>query len=161
MVLTMKALIDSSVFIENFKGNKKANFLLLKSIEFFEVYINSIIFSEVVYKVIGLKDNKSPLTLKSKGNIRKVLEEKDLIIYFDLILQFGVLDLNMEINKISIRLMNKYNLLPNDSLIIASCKYHNIKCLVSLDEDFKEPCVKEGIVLINAPEKFQEVIKEL
>ena len=35
------------------------------------------------------------------------------------------------------RTMEKYHLLPNDALIVATCKYYWIRKLASFDEDFK------------------------
>jgi predicted nucleic acid-binding protein len=43
--------------------------------------------------------------------------------------------------------MKKYGLLPNDALILATCKFYGIKHLISLDRDFEEPCVEEGLEL--------------
>ena len=41
-------------------------------------------------------------------------------------------------------------LLPNDALILATCKYYKIERLATLDvEDFKKPCKAEGIVLVS------------
>ncbi len=62
----MKAFLDSSIFIENFKGNPKAKQIFLEVVEFFDCFINGIVFSEVTYKVLGLKAGVSPLTLKAK-----------------------------------------------------------------------------------------------
>jgi len=45
--------------------------------------------------------------------------------------------------------MKKYNLLPNDAFILATCKLQGIAVLASFDSDFKNACVQEGIVLIN------------
>ncbi len=57
--------------------------------------------------------------------------------------------------------MKKHNLLSNDALILATCKYYRIKYLISIDtSDFKEPCEKEGIVLINSVEKLKEVLNQ-
>lgn len=44
--------------------------------------------------------------------------------------------------------MVTYNLLPNDALILATCKLHNIKRLASYDSDFARACIGEGIQLI-------------
>ena len=33
--------------------------------------------------------------------------------------------------------VKKYNLLPNDALIAATCKYYSIHKIVTFDEDFK------------------------
>ncbi len=42
----------------------------------------------------------------------------------------------------------KYNLLPNDAIILAICKIHGIIQLASHDKDFVEPCKQEGITLL-------------
>ena len=34
-------------------------------------------------------------------------------------------------------MVEKYGLLPNDALIVATCKYYGIKKIATLDEDFK------------------------
>ena len=44
--------------------------------------------------------------------------------------------------------MDKYNLLPNDAIILATCKLHGIPNLVSHDSHFDEPCKAEGITLL-------------
>jgi predicted nucleic acid-binding protein len=44
--------------------------------------------------------------------------------------------------------MSKYNLLPNDAIILATCKIHNITKLASHDSDFILPCKAEGIELL-------------
>jgi len=35
-------------------------------------------------------------------------------------------------------ILEKYNLLPNDSLIAATCKHYGIKKIATFDEDFKK-----------------------
>lgn len=49
----------------------------------------------------------------------------------------------------AIDLMGKYNLLPNDALILGNCISHQIKAIASYDPDFVIPCKTEGITLIN------------
>jgi predicted nucleic acid-binding protein len=44
-------------------------------------------------------------------------------------------------------LMSKYNLLPNDAIILAACKFHKIG-LASHDSDFIIPCESENIELL-------------
>ncbi|MEO2117934.1 MAG: PIN domain-containing protein [Methanocaldococcus sp.] len=39
--------------------------------------------------------------------------------------------------------------MPNDALILATCKYHKIKNLITFDDDFKGIADKEGIEIIN------------
>ena len=42
----------------------------------------------------------------------------------------------------------QYNLLPNDAIILATCKINNITKLASHDTDFIIPCQQEGIQLL-------------
>ena len=58
------------------------------------------------------------------------------------------------------RVIEHYDLRPNDAIILATCKYYGIKYLISLDNDFPEPCKKEGIVLINSAEKLKEILEK-
>lgn len=44
--------------------------------------------------------------------------------------------------------MSKYNLIPNDAIILATCISNNIEQLASYDSDFIIPCREEGIVLL-------------
>ena len=46
------------------------------------------------------------------------------------------------------KLMSKYNLLPNDAVILATCKLNNITKIASHDSDFIIPCEAEGIELL-------------
>ncbi|MBK9015489.1 MAG: PIN domain-containing protein [Saprospiraceae bacterium] len=55
--------------------------------------------------------------------------------------------------------MSKYNLFPNDALILAACKLHGIKALASFDPDFNAPCQGEGIRLLQTSDDF-EVFKQ-
>ncbi len=36
-----------------------------------------------------------------------------------------------------VEIIQKYGLLPNDALIVATCKYYGIKKIATFDEDFK------------------------
>ena len=141
-----KIFIDSSIFIESFKGNLVAKEILEKSIDKFDICINGIVFSEVIFRLISLKSGKSALTLKSQKEMSSVINKiKD---YSELLLIFDVLGENKNILEMSLRLMEKYNLLTNDAIILATCKYYNIDKLASLDKDFEYATQSEGIKLI-------------
>ena len=60
----------------------------------------------------------------------------------------------LELNRNTVSLANnfmiKYGLLPNDALILATCKICGIGSLASLDEDFKKPCESEEIHLVSS-----------
>ncbi|AHF79401.1 PIN domain-containing protein [Thermococcus paralvinellae] len=88
--------------------------------------------------------------LKGNPNARNLLQEltiKNL---------FKFLEANEFVYRISRDLIDKYGLLPNDALILATCKFYGVKYLVSLDDDFEYPCKREGIVLIDSAEKLKE-----
>jgi len=78
---------------------------------------------------------------------------------FNLLNSFIFLDSCSDIIKLARKFILKYNLKPNDALILATCKHYNIPYLLSLDEDFKEACEEEGIVLIDSVEKLKKILK--
>jgi predicted nucleic acid-binding protein len=141
-----KIFIDSSIFIENFKGNIAAKEILEVAIDKFDVCINSIVFSEVLFKLMVLKSGKSILTIKSQNLISSLI--KELKNYSELLLLFKVLEENKEVLNISLGFIEKYNLLTNDALILATCKYYRIDKIASLDSDFEKATVNENIKLI-------------
>ena len=141
-----RIFIDSSIFIENFKGNITAKEILEVAIDKFDVCINSIVFSEVLFKLMVLKSGKSILTIKSQNLISSLI--KELKNYSELLLLFKVLEENKEVLNISLGFIEKYNLLTNDALILATCKYYGIDKIASLDNDFKKATISENIKLI-------------
>ncbi|WP_231855816.1 PIN domain-containing protein [Thermococcus peptonophilus] len=44
--------------------------------------------------------------------------------------------------------MRKYNILPNDAIILAACKVNNIERLATLDEDLIKEAKKEELELL-------------
>ena len=132
--------LDSSVIIEGFKNNNKA-LNILKELAKINVrlFLNDVVINEVIYQ----------LHSKRGFNLKQLREH---------LLSFSFLEVNEEVLNILFDLIESYNLKPNDALILATCKHYNLKYLISLDEDFKEPCEKEGIILINSVEKLKEVL---
>lgn len=57
-----------------------------------------------------------------------------------------------------LKFMSDYNLLSSDALILSTCKQNAIKYLASYDSDFKMPCLKEGIILLNQETDFAQFI---
>ncbi|MFA4646605.1 PIN domain-containing protein [Pyrococcus kukulkanii] len=49
-----------------------------------------------------------------------------------------VVEINWEILRLSAEIGEKYALLTNDAIIVATCKYYGIKRIATFDEDFKE-----------------------
>lgn len=110
------------------------------------LFIHPVTVSEYLYHLIGFRGGKSPLTIKGAQGIERVLQdhktEQFLQIFEHLPFSFDQ-DLN------SIRLMKKYNLLPNDAMIIAAAAKEGFGFIASFDSDFKFPCQSEGIQLIS------------
>ena len=139
--------IDSNIFIEGLKieGLIKAKKILnsLRDIPKSEIALNSIVKSEVVY-IIAFWN--------------KILSPEEILQFLDI---FSFLEINKDIDVLFSNFIKTYNLKPNDALILATCKFHKIENLISLDEDFKIPCEKEKINLINSDKKLNKIIKKI
>lgn len=146
----MEFFIDSNIVIETFKENyNREAFKILDTLlsliskgSHINCYINSIVESEVVFQLIF--KGKSSL---SREKLRSVL------------LVFEFLEIGEDVRDLFWKYLEKYNLRPNDALILSTCKHYNITCLISLDSDFQEACEKEDIILIDSPEKLQEILR--
>jgi len=138
----MEFFVDSNIIIEGLKNNEKAINLLyyLKNLNNKKLIINEVVWSEVVYQLI-------------------VKRKLDSYSVFSFLRNFDLLVINNEIINYAELFVRNYNLKPNDALILATCKYYNIPYLLSLDEDFKEPCEKEGIILIDSVGKLKELLE--
>ena len=140
-----RIFIDSSVLIEAFKGNKKPFYDALISKREDQFYINDIVLSEYLYYILGFNSGISPRTLQQKKQISNTLKnETDQI---SLLEEFHFLPSSRNFLLKVPQLMSDYNLLPNDAIILATCKLHEIK-LASHDSDFIIPCKSENIELI-------------
>ncbi len=139
-------LVDSSVLIEYFKGNERA-VKLLESFEKADVvlHINDVVFSEVVYILLGHYLGSSPRTMK--GNPGKLPSEIEEV--FKVLRSFGFIPVEQSTVFKAMTIIQKYAMLPNDALILATCIEHGFS-LVILDDDFKAPAEKEGVPLITA-----------
>lgn len=140
----MNFFLDSSILIEYVKGNKTELLEQLFSRNI-NLYINDIVYSEFIFHFLALVSEKSPLTLKMNAGINKILSDYSPI---ELIENIGVLPIDKSIMTNSYELMKKYNLLPNDSLILATCIGYKIENLVSYDSDFEVVSKSENIKLI-------------
>ena len=129
-----RIFLDSSILVESLKGNG-STVKIMEILGKKEVLlaINPIVFSEVTY-----------LFMKYAGKSRM----KEL---FSMLNSLAMLEVNAETVLIAEELMLDYNLLPNDALILATCKYYGIKYLASLDSDFERVCELEKITLVNSP----------
>jgi len=140
----MNIFLDTSVLIEHIKGNK-IGLIERLIIGNNRLFINSIVYSEFLYHFISIVSGKSPFTIKQKKEVKKLLELYEPI---DFLNQFEFLPDNNEIKDLSYKYMKTYNLLPNDSIILATCKYYQIKAIATYDNDLKDILFKENIKLI-------------
>ncbi len=50
---------------------------------------------------------------------------------------FIELEVNESIKHTALEAMRQFGLLPNDALIVSTCKHHGISTIITFDEDFK------------------------
>jgi predicted nucleic acid-binding protein len=137
-------LIDSSVLIEYFNGNERAVGLMEQFEESDDVlYINEVVFSEVVYILLGYFLGASPRTIK--GHPERL--PKELSTVFKVLEDFGFIPTTQNVLFKARELIEEYALLPNDALILATCIEHGFS-LATMDDDFKVPAEKEKVEII-------------
>ena len=108
-----------------------------------EFFTNIIVYSETIFRLIVKGKKKSFLLDEYIYKIFKVL---------------SWLSLGYEVKGLVEKYIKTYKLATNDAIILATCKYNNIKYLISIDKDFPKPCEKEGIILIDSAEKLKEFL---
>jgi uncharacterized protein len=140
-----KLIPDSSVLVEYTKNNKTEllDHLLLTMSG--KLFINSIVLSEYMYHWLGNNGGKSPRSLQQNRQIGDMIRSHNQHVFLSL---FTVLPVDDRIVPIYLDLMQIYNLLPNDALIIATAKLHSIPAIASFDADFRPACVGENIQLV-------------
>jgi len=130
--------IDSNVVIRYFAGDMTAK-RLLEPIIYGDVqgYINNIVFSEVLFILIKLLTGRKAYDLKKNPDVVKNVfaRIKDYILF--LRQYFDELEINEEIKQLASEIIRSYGLLPNDSLIAATCKHYGVSTIATFDEDFK------------------------
>ena len=146
----LTAFVGTNVIIEHLEGNIN----LLDIREIFDVlYSNSIVFSEALMVYLRALTGERPYTLKHNPNIIRNLRE-ELLDFSRLFELFLDLEINRAVETLAIEYMIKYGLLPNDALILATCKFYDVEYLISFDSDFANACESEGISLIGNPEEI-------
>ena len=141
-----RIFIDSSILVEFKKRSRPELLLQLLASENFELVINSIVLSEYTFYLLAIEGEKSPRSLKESQEIRQILDHDQPENFLSI---FKVLQNGNEIIPLYLHMMRQYNLLPNDALILASCKLHNINALATFDrKDFTQACHMENIKLV-------------
>ncbi len=149
----MRILIDSSILIEYEKQTQTEllDYLLASN---HMLYFNAIIASEYLYILLGILAQKSPMSVAESGRVAETLDRYEGPLFLDA-LQY--LDTPAEAVSVAFNLMKKHNLLPNDALILASCKLQNIAVLASHDSDFAQACRGENVALIGSLDDFSQL----
>ena len=141
-----KVFLDSSVLIEAIKGTQTALLEKLMLDENYECCINSIVVSEFMFHFLAINSSVAPLTLKMKKQIPVILQNNEA---YKILQHFAFLESDKRIISATALLMQQYNLLPNDAIIIATCKIQGISDLASFDSELKDVCLSEGITYIS------------
>nr|WP_295929267.1 type II toxin-antitoxin system VapC family toxin [uncultured Dyadobacter sp.] len=143
-----KIFIDSSILVEFAKQTKTDLLLHLMSLDELDLYVNPTVISEYTYYLLAIEGGKSPRSVKEDGNIATILSENNPEPFLTI---FQIASFQTEITVTFLEMMSKYNLLPNDALILADCKLNSINVLASYDvKDFSDACKKEGILLVSS-----------
>jgi len=134
----VKVFFDSNVFLKYLAGVEEAKKLVDK-VEYGEWkgYVSDIVISEVVYGYLRLALNVPKYKLREYvvEHVDKVKELLEQDVY-PLFINFNHLPTSVGIDAL-IKYMTKYKLLPNDALIVATCRAHSIGDIATFDEDFK------------------------
>lgn len=140
----LKAFVDSNVIINHLEVELDLSELRSK----YTLCSNAIVFSEVF--MVYLKAITGKKSYELKKNPELIIEKKDeleeLFMLFEIFEELGI---NKEVRNLAFEFVKKYGLLPNDALILSTCKFYGVKYLISFDGDFERACKKEGIVLID------------
>jgi uncharacterized protein len=143
-----KLFLDSSILVEYVKGTKTDLLDHLLSDAQYTLFISQIVISEFYFHALAIYGNKSPLTLKMSGLIGAIMQLQQPQQLLDL---FDFLPDTPKLVVASATLMQRYNLLPNDALIVSNCQQHGIQHIASYDRNDLEPvCKGENMVLISS-----------
>ncbi|WP_048146896.1 type II toxin-antitoxin system VapC family toxin [Pyrococcus abyssi] len=148
--------IDSNVILNYFYGDDNAREIIEIAENAGEVFINGIVLTEVSIRYLKDETGEKSYTLKRKPELVKNVDKSPP---YAVLGKFLYLSDNVLIGEDAVILMDIYGLLPNDAIILATCKFYGIKYLMSFDSDFREACKGEGIILIESKEKLDEIIK--
>jgi predicted nucleic acid-binding protein len=141
-----RVLVDSSVLIEFLKDRKTELLNRLVANDDIECFISETVVSEFLFHYLGIFSGRSPLAAKTATTIPQVLNVNKLFLLLE---SFSFLHTNDSLLQMVPEIMFKYNLLPNDAILVATYKIHAIDQLASFDSDFIEVCNAEGITLLH------------
>lgn len=149
MFMTNDVFIDSSILVEFIKGSKTRLLSNIISQQNIVAYVSETVVSEFLLYFLAVNGNAAPRTVKSAGKIATIFKAHANYRFIE---RFAFLTNDDNLFRLVPAFMAKYNLLPNDAIILATCKIHNIIKLASHDSDFIIPCQAEGIELLREEE---------
>ena len=138
-----KAVIDTNVFVNFFLKTdlteRAKDMIKLVLTDYSPVVFTNIleafilIMEELAHKGI-LKFYDPRDFIEKNGYVSLFVYKK----FFEFLKKFSILILENKCNVDDFQsIMEKYNLLPNDALIAATCKHYGIKKIATFDGDFK------------------------
>lgn len=145
--MSNRIFLDSSILIESTKGTQTDLFNHLIANDTFEKCISQVVLSEYTFYLLIIEGGKAPLTLKRDKTIPAIIEQHNPA---DFLSELSFLESGSAVIPLYLYLMEKYNLLPNDALILATCKLNGIDQIASYDADFETACLGENIRLIRS-----------
>ncbi|MCD6524049.1 MAG: PIN domain-containing protein [Thermococcus sp.] len=105
-------------------------------------YVNPTVIGEVWFQLMANEYVKKHGRYSTHGIREKVHEVKEAINvadeFFSALPELEVVEITERTVEIARDLIESYNLLPNDAVILASCIQYGIKKLVTFDSDFKK-----------------------
>jgi predicted nucleic acid-binding protein len=141
-------MLDSSILVEYNKVAKTQLLIKLISDADIECFINETVLSEYLYHFVAINGGRSPRATQSARAMGRIFAGT---LSYRFIERFSFLQSDQTILTLVPGFMAQYNLLPNDAIILATCKIHGITRLASHDSDFDEACKGEGITLLKEP----------
>lgn len=158
MYTTSRIFLDSSFFVESYKGKHLDYYRHLINHGAIECCISDIVCSEYWFYLLGDIGGKAPLTLKTASEVSVVATTHSNS--FEFFEKYSLLRSTRQSIHFSLLAMQSFNLLSNDALIFGACKAYRISFLASHDSDFEVPCREEGITLVT-PDNYLQVLPAL
>lgn len=152
--MSNRVMLDSSVLIEYVKNSRGELFEALLSREELELCYAAPVLSEYLFHFLAIKGGKSPLTIKVNQAIESILASN---VALDIFRPLSFLNDSDKITPLAFQNMKKYNLLPNDALILSLCSLHRVPYLASFDSDFRGACFQENIILVQSMEDVANI----
>lgn len=139
-------LLDSSVIVRHCMEGDKTLEKLLEGEE--DLYTAPNVIEESFYKCLLLntevKFGKASLFVLKRNYSKNKEAYNQILLYFDQFIRslieagfLKILNINQDIIMNSINLSWEHALLPNDSLILACCRYYGLDKIATFDKDFE------------------------